>query len=271
MHSLSTLSAFLPASLDLGVALKFILILAGAVLLIGFLIHLIFGKNSILNRAVSSSMGILAVYVLTVVIYTFNPSGLSRFLAPLPFVRFGTDTVYLFSFAGVQFPELCSQILSMVILAFLVNLIGLIIPEGRKIYSWIFFRSIAVVLGIVLHYLVTWMFNAFLPGVLVTYAPMILLGTLVIMMSLGLLKFILGLILTVINPLIGALYAFFFATRIGKQLSKAVLSTGILCCVFYALSYFGFGAISISAASLISYIPMGIILLLLWYLIGHIL
>ena len=271
MNSLSAITSFLPASLDLGTALKFVLILAGAVLLLGFLIHLIFGKNSTLNRAVSSAMGILAVYVLTVVIYTFNPSGLSRFLAPLPFVRFGTDTVYLFSFAGAQFPELCSQILSMVILAFLVNLIGLIIPEGKKIHTWIFLRSIAVILGIALHYLVSWAFNAFLPGVLVAYAPMILLGTLVIMMSLGLLKFILGLILTVINPLIGALYAFFFATRIGKQLSKAMLSTGILCCVFYALSYLGFGTISISAAALVSYIPMGIILLLLWYLIGHIL
>lgn len=271
MHFLFPIYTFLPANLDLGIAIKFVLILAGVVLLLGLLIHLIFGKDSTLNRAVSSAMGILAVYVLTVVIYTFNPSGLSRFLAPLPFVQFGSDTVYLYSFAGAHFPELCRQILSMIILAFLVNLIGLIIPEGKKIYTWIFFRSIAVVLGIAVHYLVTWMFNAFLPGVLVTYAPMILLGTLVIMMSLGLLKFILGLILVAINPLLGALYAFFFATRIGKQLSKAVFSTGILCCVFYVLGYFGFGAISISAASLISYIPMGIILLLLWYLIGHIL
>ena len=271
MNSLSAIMSYLPANLDLGIALKFILILAGAVLLLGFLIHLIFGKNSTLNRAVSAAMGILAVYVLTVVIYTFNPSGLSRFLAPLPFVRFSGDTVYLYTFTAMQFPDICSQILSMVILAFLVNLIGLIIPEGKKFYSWIIFRGIAVVLGIALHYLVSWAFNAFLPGVLVAYAPMILLGTLVITMSLGLLKFILGVVLTVVNPLIGALYAFFFATRIGKQLSKAVLSTGILCCIFYALSYFGFGAISISVPSLISYIPMGIILLLLWYLIGHIL
>lgn len=271
MQTLTNLSSYIPADMDLIATLKFIAVFAGAVLLAGSLIRVILGKNSSLNHAISTAMGIFAIYVATVVVYTFNPSGLSRFLAPLPFVSFGSENLYLFSFAGADFPALCSQILSMVILAFLANLIDSFIPRGKRMISWYLLRFVSVVLAMGLHYLVSWMFNAFLPGVLVTYAPMILLGTLVIMFSLGFLKLVLGLVLTVANPLIGALYAFFFSNKIGKQLSKAVLSTSILCCVFYALNHFGYSVISISAAALASYVPLGVILLLLWYLIGHVL
>lgn len=271
MLTLTNVASYFHANAELISTLKFVALFAGAVLLTGFLIRAILGKHSSLNHAISTAMGIFAIYVLTVVVYTFNPSGLSRFLAPLPFVSFSNESLHLFSFAGVQFPALCKEILSMVILAFLVNLIDGIIPNGKKPISWYLCRFIAVVLAMVVHYLVTWIFNAFLPGVLVTYAPMILLGTLIIMLTLGLLKFILGLVLIAVNPLIGALYAFFFSNKIGKSLSKAVFTTLILCVVFYVLSYFGFAVISISASALSSYIPLGITLLMLWYLIGHVL
>lgn len=271
MHMLTNLAAFLPNDPELIRTLKFVAIFAGAVLLISFLIRAILGKHSALNTAISNAMGIFAIYVLTVLIYTFNPSGLSRFLAPLPFVSFSDECLHLFSFADFHFPALCKEILSMVILAFLVNMIDTKIPYGKKLISWYLWKFASVILAMILHYLVTWIFNAFLPGVLVTYAPMILLGTLIIMMSLGLLKFILGLVLTAVNPLLGALYAFFFSNKVGKALSMAVFTTLILYIVFYTLSYFGFAVISISAASLSSYIPLGITLLMLWYLIGHIL
>lgn len=271
MQTLTNLASYLPADPELINTLKFVAFFAGAVLLISFLIRAILGKHSALNHAISTAMGIFAIYVLTVVIYTFNPSGLSRFLAPLPFVSFSNESLHLFSFVGVQFPALCKEILSMVILAFLVNMIQATIPNGKKLISWYLWKFLTVVLAMVVHYLVTWIFNAFLPGVLVTYAPMILLGTLIIMLSLGLLKFILGLVLTAVNPLFGALYAFFFSNKVGKSLSKAVFTTLILCIVFYVLNYFGFAVISISASALSSYIPLGITLLMLWYLIGHVL
>lgn len=271
MQTLTNLTSYLPADLDLVSGLKFIGILVIAMVFIGMLGRLVFGKGSSLNQAVSTSMGILCIYALTIVVYTFNPYQLSRFLAPLPFVTFDSSSLYIFSFSGASFPAVCTQVLSMVILAFLVNLMDSFMPRGKRLLGWFFYRFLTVVLAMMLHYIVTWIFNTFLPGALVTYAPMILLGTLVIMIGLGLLKFILGLVLTVVNPLLGALYAFFFSNKIGMQLSKAVLTTLILSILVYALNYLGFSVISISAAALQTYIPLIVALLFLWYLIGHVL
>ena len=91
------------------------------------------------------------------------------------------------------------------------------------------------------------------------------------MLFLGLANLILSLVLTVANPLIGALYTFFFSNVIGKQISKAVFTTLILSAVVYALNYFGYAAISISAGVLGNYVPLLAVLLILWYLLGRVL
>lgn len=271
MNSLINFSAFIPADLNFLSALKFIGLIVIGFVVLGFIGRAIFGGRSNLNQAIALSLGILCVYAATIVIYTFNPHGLSRFLAPLPLVTFSDDVLYVFSFSGATFPVICSQILSMVILAFLVNMMDSFMPLGKNVLGWFFYRMLTVLLAMVLHYFVVWIFNILMPDTMVTYAPMILLGTLVIMIGLGLLKFILGLVLTVANPLLGALHAFFFSNKVGKQISKAVLTTFLLCLFAYGLNYLGYAAISISASALQAYIPLIVALLFLWYLIGHIL
>ena len=58
---------------------------------------------------------------------------------------------------------------------------------------------------------------------------------------------------------------------VGKQLSKAVFTSTILCAVVYLLGYVGYTVICITAAALLAYIPLVIVLLILWYLIGRLL
>ena len=123
----------------------------------------------------------------------------------------------------------------------------------------------------VLHYGVTWAFNTFLPGALAAYAPIILLGILAAMLILGFLNIILSLVLTVVNPVIGALYTFFFSNVIGKQITKAVVTTIILCALVVVLNYFGYAVISITPYTLGTYIPLIVTLLILWYTLGHVL
>ena len=269
--TLSDLAAFLPAEVNLFSMLKFILFFAAATVLIGLVGRFALGKRSGLNHAVSSAMGILFIYAVTIVIYTFNPYELSRFLSPLPFVTFSGNSLHLFPLSGAQLPQLCTQVLSMVILAFLVNLLDTLLPKGKKIVSWYLLRFLTVVLAIGAHYLVTWAFNAFLPGILATYAPMILLGILAAMLLLSVVNLILSVALTITNPIIGAIYTFFFSNIVGKQLSKAVLTTTILCGVVWLLEHFGYTVICITASALGAYVPLIVVLLILWYLVGHVL
>ena len=261
----------IPAEIDFLSTMKFLLVFAAGSLLFGLLSRIVLGKRSSLNHSVSSAIGILFVYAVTIVIYTLKPWNLTQFLSPLPFVTFLDNHIILLPFSGAEIPILCHEIVSLMILAFLVNLLDTFLPKGESILSWFSLRRLTVVLAMALHLVANWAVNTYLPDFLVTYAPVILLVLLVGMLFLGVLNVILSLVLTAVNPFIGAVYAFFFSNIIGKQLTKAVFSTALICAVIYLLEYFGYTVICITAAALLSYIPLIVVLLALWYVIGHVL
>lgn len=245
---------------------------AALILLVGtFLLSVfgrfIFGKHSVLHNAVSSVIGILFIYAATVVLQSAG-ARFSSFIAPLPFVSISGSNLYLFSFQNAHYTTICAEVLSMIILAFLVNLADGWLPTGKKLFSWIFFRCLTVVIGYLMHLVVLWLFNAFLPEGLVTYAPVVLLALLVLLLLTGALKILVGALLATVNPIIGGLYTFFFATIIGKQVTKAVLTTAILAGIVMALQYLGIGVISIASAALAAYLPLLILLIILWFIVG---
>lgn len=271
IDSVSSLRNSLPAEIDLALTSKFLLFFVAASLILGVMGRVCLGKRSSLNRSLSSAIGILAIYALSVILYTYNPWSLDTLVSPLPFVRFAGEYLIVIPFQGTAFTTLCSEILSLIILAFLVNLLDTFMPQGGSALGWYFLRFATVVLGLLLQLMANYAFQTYLPGVLVTYAPAILLVLLGVMLLMGLLNLILSVVLTAVNPIFGAMYAFFFGNAVGKQLSKAIFTSGIICCVFFLLGYFGFTVISITAASLMTYIPLALVLLILWFLIGHLL
>ena len=98
-----------------------------------------------------------------------------------------------------------------------------------------------------------------------------ILSVLVAFLLMGIINFLLGLVLTATNPILGAIYTFFFSTLVGKQLSKAVFTTAILTAVVFLLEHLGIGMLLIAQTALLAYIPAIALILVLWYLIGHIL
>lgn len=259
---LETLQSYLPADFDLGAFLKAAVVLVIAVFVLGLLARLLFGKKSLLNRSLSSAISILFIYALTVVIHSLGVD-LGFLLSPLPFVSISGDHLTI----AVELSSLSSQLLSMVILSFLANLADSWLPQGKGVFSWFFFRCVSVLLAMVLHVIVTSIISALLPEGLLVWAPRILLGALVVMILLGALK----LLLAVTNPLFALLYSFFFSHTVGKMVYRAVLTTGILAAIVYALNYFGISTVYIAASALTAYIPLLIVLLLIWYVIGHLL
>ena len=264
-------SSYMPAELDFISTAEFMLYFSAASLIMGVLGRLFLGKRSSLNHSVSSAMAILLIYAITIVIYTFKPWNLEAFLSPLPFVTFAGDYLILLPIHDTQIPALCSQTLSLVILAFLINLVDTFMPKGKSIPGWYLLRFVAVILCMALHWIVCRGFETYLPDVLVKYAPTILLVLLLFMVFSGAISLALGAILTLNSPFLGAMYTFFFSTIVGKQISKAIFTTGILCIVFYLMGYFGYTVITITSAALMTYIPLVLLLLLLWYLLGHVL
>lgn len=247
---------------------------AALILLLGtFLLSIfgrfVFGKRSALNNAVSSAFGILFIYAVSVVLRSAGAQ-YSAFIAPLPFVSISGNQMVLFDFMNAHYTAICSEVLSMIILSFLVNLADGWLPKGKNVFSWIFFRCLTVVIAYLLHLIVVGLFATYLPEGIVTYAPVILLALLVLLLLTGVLKILVGALLTTVNPIIGGLYTFFFATIIGKQITKAVLTTTILAGLVMLLRYVGVAVISIASAALAAYIPVMIVLIILWFIVSRI-
>lgn len=250
--------------------LKIACVLLLGSLLISLFSRFIFGAKSAVSSAVSSAIGIIFICAVTVVIRSCGAQYAS-WIAPIPFVYMRDDSLELFNFLTSDYRAICSQILSMIILAFLINLIDGWLPKSKNIFAWLFFRCMAVALSYVLHLGIHWLFTAYLPGAIITYAPVILLALLLLMLLTGALKIVVGALMATVNPLIGALYTFFFANIIGKQISKAVLTSAILAGFVILLRYLGIAVISIASAALVAYLPFLLILIALWYIVNRVL
>ena len=261
----------IPRNLNLTHIAKFLLFFAAGSLVLSLLGRLVLGKRSSLNHSLSSAMGILFIYAVTIVVYTFKPWNLELLLSPLPFVTFAGDYLIVFPITDGQFSAVCAEVLSLIILAFLVNLLDTLIPKGNNIVSWYLLRFITLCLCMGLHLVVNWAMDTYLPEVLVRYAPTVLLFLLIFMVLSGVVNLILGMVIAVSNPFLGAMYTFFFSNVVGKQLSKAIFTSAILCLVVYLMEFFGYVVICINATALLTYIPLAATLLILWYLIGHVL
>lgn len=263
----SIFSYFSDIGVNLPALLKFGgILLLGALLLSG-LNRFIFRKQTLLGSAVSSSIAIIFIYVLMISIFVMA-ADLRFLVTPLPFITLSENAIDFFHFAGAGYSVIASQLLSMIILAFLVNILDALIPAGKKILSWILLRIMTVGIGLILHYLMSVALTKYLPQGIVLYAPAILLVILIIMLLTGALRFLVGLILTTVNPLIAALYTFFFATLVGKQITKAVLTTAILSGVILLLERLGVQSLSLASGALVAYLPFLLLLLPVWYLVG---
>lgn len=238
-------------------------------ILIGAVGRFVFGKRSILVDSVSSAIGILFVYALNIVLHSAQTQW-QQFITPLPFITVLGDELTLFSYSGAELTAICGELVSLIILAFLMNVIDRFMPKGKNIFTWLFFRILTVLLAQAAHLFVIWLLGTYLPEGFLTYAPIIILCLLVLMLITGALKILVGALISTVNPLIAALYTFFFANIVGKQVTKAIFTTAILAGLVFALEKLGISIICIALGALSAYIPFALLLLVVWYLVNKI-
>ena len=264
-------SSYLPTEVSFTTVAQFFLYFVAASLILSGIGRVVLGKRSSLNHSLSSVMAVLFLYAVTVVIYTFKPWSLDLLLSPLPFATFSDHYLIILPITDLQFPALCTEILSLLILTFLINTVDGLLPQGDNLLSWLLMRIVTILACFGLHLLVSWAFRTYLPDALAEYAPMILLVVLGILLLSGVISLVLGLIIAISSPFLGAMYSFFFSSIVGKQVTKAVFTTGILAGLLFLMDHFQLVVIMITPAALLTYIPLALALLVLWYLIGHLL
>ena len=267
---ISFLQSYMPTDFNIPHYLIFLAVIVVGFFLIAGIGRLIFGEGAVLQRSVSASIAILCIYVINVVVFSTGLK-LDFILTPLPFISLEEDYLLIFPIFSAEFSDICTHILNLVILSFLTNLIDSIMPKGEHLITWYLFRFLSVIMAICLHFIVNLILNILIPAGFAQYAPMILLIVLIASLLLGALKLVVGGLLVFLDPILGILYTFFFSTIVGKQLSKALLTTIFLTALVCLLNYLQIATVYIAAAALIAYLPLLIVLLIIWYVIGHIL
>ena len=135
-------ASYLPHEISFTDMAQFLLYFAAASLVLGVISRVVLGKYSSLNHALSSVMAVLFIYTITVTLYTFKPWNLDLLLSPMPFATFSDHYLIIHPILDLQFPALCSELLSLLILAFLINLVDTLLPSGENVFSWLLLRLI---------------------------------------------------------------------------------------------------------------------------------
>lgn len=264
---LETTNALIPSALENTIVL--FALLNVFVLGLGLVFRLFFGRHCAVNRGISGFLEVLFIYAATVTIYTLKPWNLTQYLAPLPFAIFRNDILIVSYSACSTLPLLCSQLLSLIILCFIIHLLNFILPAGRSFIPWLLMRAVCVVLAVGLDLAANWALNAFLPAVIADSAPVALVTVLAVALLVSLFNPLLCVLFTAANPIIGLLYTFFFSNTIGKNLTRAVLSAAMVCALFYGMDYFGFIVIDITSSALLRYSPFALALLGVWFVFDY--
>ena len=92
------------------------LVMTAGSLIFGFIGRFAFGKKSVLSQSVSSAIGILFIYAVTVVIHSYGLN-LKILTSPLPFVTLSDEWLSIFPIAQSDYVAICGELLNMIILA----------------------------------------------------------------------------------------------------------------------------------------------------------
>ena len=259
-----------PDGFDLMAMLKVFAFITAAVVVLGVIGKIAFGKGT-LDHAVASAIAILFVYTFFGVLYRVDQALVENVVKQLPLISISGDTVYLFQLEGADYLSMCNQILRVLILTFMVVALDDLIPDSKNTLSWYILQFIIALVATLAYCFLIHCLDSYWPDLLNSFAPMILVSILVFMLFLGALNMVLSLMLTVVNPLIGAVYTFFLGSVLGKIITKSVFSTIVLFALVWFMHSLGYSSFAILGGTIAAFLPFMLLMLVLWYLVGYVL
>lgn len=255
------------ANIDIWASLKFALLLSIGCFAAGLILRIFFGKRSNLRKAADAAIAILIIYGIHF-FFLLSEGPIRQYLPPLPFVSISGETLSFFVLKGAIFHDICTELVNMLILAFLVGLICDWMPTGKNLFSWFLFRCLGIVCSMAAHWAVSLLLFRYFPGFVSLHAPTVLMVIVGILLAVSLFRLIIGTLLGLtVSPLVGAIYTFLISSVVGKQITRASLATALLTLAVYLLNHFGIAAVSLTETLLPLFLPAGIVLFIIWYLI----
>lgn len=244
-----------------------------AILVFSIIRKIFFAQKINLQHSVVSALGIMMMYAACIMIYTFNPIGLKKYLVPLPFISLNGEQLEIFQFAQADAYGIFIQILSMLLLAFLVNQIYHFEPKEVKFLGWLVFRLCSTGIAIAVHIGVCWGLAKLklqnLPHYILEYGAIMLIGFILLTFLIGCIKKLLSFFLKKLNPAFEGLNTFYFTNKFGLQISRGLGTTLILTVFVRGLELLNYHQLPIHKEALPEYWPLLGLFFLLWSFIGY--
>ena len=267
-----TLPSIFPKDFDPFAMLPTLGFIIAVVFVLALIIRVVAEKASRYNHALASAMAILFMYILLMLLHSESgPNFIDEALKVLPLVDIKDGQVILFQFNAENVLEIFREFLYAFILSLVLIALDDLIPDAKNGVAWVILQIFIAALSMFVYWGAIKALDVFFPGILESYAPLILGCILLFMVLLGVLKIILGLLLVAVNPLLGAISAFFGTAPLGKALGKAAMCAMILCAVAIFMSLTGHAAFALADMTLLVCAMPMVVLVLLWFLIGYIL
>ena len=181
-----------------------------------------FGKKTLLNQGISSTLCIVTVYLGAILLGVFAPS--LRDDIALPFLSMNDQSAVLQDIFTMEAKSIASSLLQLMILVFLLNTADSFGAGGKDIVTWIATEALAMVIALLIYVLLITGMQAIIPWLLNRYAivPVVLVIALSLVMICA--KFLFTKVITKENSYYTSMNKFFTTNRMGTLLTTSAMS-----------------------------------------------
>lgn len=196
-----------------------------------------FGKKTLLNQAVSSTLSLTAIYLFLTILCSYFPS-VRNFISTLPFLSATDGVTSLTPPFSLDLVLMGSQMLRLLVLTLAICFTDIFFVSGKTVITWLLSQVFSTVFALFCYSVATAGLPVILPFLSERYAiyfvvPLALFGFLMFSM-----KIVFTMILPGGNPTFGSIHKFFTTTRGGSLFTVTfisfLLSLSVICALFIA-------------------------------------
>ena len=190
-----------------------------------------FGKKTLLNQGISSTLCIVTVYLGAMLLGLYIPS--LRTVIKLPFLTMTAETATLADAFTISVGDVAPTLLRLMMLVFLINTADSFGAGGKSLPTWILTEALAMVIAMLVYWLLGTGVQAVIPWLLGKYSIVPVVGIIALALVIICAKFIFTKVITKENTHYSKMNKFFTTNRMGTLLTTSALS--FLLCTLLSL------------------------------------
>ena len=190
-----------------------------------------FGKKTLLNQGISSTLCIVTVYLSAMLLCLYIPS--LRTVIKLPFLTLTADTATLVDPFTIPATTVAPTLLRLMMLVFLINTADSFGAGGKSLPTWVLTEALAMVIALLVYWLLCIGLQAVAPWLLDKYSIVPVVAIIAVALVIICAKFVFTKVITKENKYYSSMNKFFTTNRMGTLLTTSALS--FLLCTLLAL------------------------------------